>query len=88
MTRHLTLLYFEAGVTFDNSFLKFFFGVPHLATFILFLFNEYVIASIAYIHPVYDGIRTHVLLDMSRESSALTTRPRLIATFDNSFFDN
>ena len=62
-----------------SDLLNIFFGVPHLTTFILFLFNEYVIASIAYIHPVYGGIRTHVLLDMSRESSALTTRPRLIA---------
>ena len=52
-----------------------FFGVPHLATLILFLFNEYVIA---YIHPVYGGIQTHVLLVESRESSALTTRPRFI----------
>ncbi len=40
-----------------------FFCVPHLATFILFLFN--VIASIAYIHPVYGGIQTHDLLDVS-----------------------
>jgi hypothetical protein len=36
-------------------FFKYFFGVPHLATFIFF-FNEYVIASIAYIHLVYGGI--------------------------------
>ncbi len=43
---------------------KIFFGVPHLATFISF-FIEYVIASIAYIHPVYGGIRTHDLLDVS-----------------------
>ena len=33
----------------------FFFGVPHLATYISF-FNEYVLASIAYIHLVYGGI--------------------------------
>ncbi len=45
-------------------FLNIFFGVPHLATFISF-FIEYVIASIAYIHPVYDRIQTHNLLDMS-----------------------
>jgi hypothetical protein len=45
-------------------FYKYFFGVPHLATFISF-FIKYVIASIAYIHPVYGGIRTHDLLDVS-----------------------
>ncbi len=44
---------------------KYFFGVLRLATFILFLFNRYVIASIAYIHPVYGGIWTHDLLDMN-----------------------
>jgi hypothetical protein len=38
--------------------------VPHLATFIFF-FIEYVIASIAYIHPVYVGIQTQDLLDVS-----------------------
>ncbi len=44
-------------------FLKFFLVVPHLATFIVFLsFN--VIASNAYIHLVYGGIRTHVLLKL------------------------
>jgi len=45
-------------------FFFFFFGVPHLASFIFF-FIKYVIASIAYIHPVYGGIRTHDLLDVS-----------------------
>ena len=40
-------------------FFKFFFGVAHLATFISF-FIEY-----AYIHPVYGGIWTHNLLDVS-----------------------
>jgi hypothetical protein len=45
-------------------FINIYFGVPHLATFISF-FIEYVIASIAYIHPVYSGIRTHDLLDVS-----------------------
>ncbi len=46
-------------------FLKIFFGVPHLATFIIVSF-VYVIASIAYIHPVYSaGVRTHDLLIMS-----------------------
>ncbi len=38
-----------------------FFGVPHF-TFIIFLFIEYVKASIAYVHPVYGGIQTHNLL--------------------------
>ena len=38
--------------------------MPHLATFISF-FIEYVIASIAYIHPVYVGIQTQDLLDVS-----------------------
>jgi hypothetical protein len=43
-----------------------FFGVPHSATFIFVIFL-YVIASIAYIHPVYSaGVRTHDLLIMSR----------------------
>ena len=44
-------------------FLNIFF-VPPLATFISFII-EYVIASIAYIHPVYDGIQTHDLLDVT-----------------------
>ncbi len=44
----------------------FFLGVPHLATFIFDIF-VYVIASIAYIHPVYwAGVQTHDLLIMSR----------------------
>jgi hypothetical protein len=44
----------------------FFFGVPHSATFIFVIFL-YVIASIAYIHPVYGaGVRTHDLLNVSR----------------------
>ncbi len=43
-------------------FLKYFFGVPHLATFIFVIF-VHVIASIAYIHPVYGaGFQTHDLL--------------------------
>ena len=49
------------NVFFISNFLNIFFGVPHLATFISF-FIEYVIA---YIHPVYGGIRTHYLLDVS-----------------------
>ncbi len=40
-----------------------FFGVPHLPTFISFFIH--VIASIAYFHPVYGGIRTHNLSDVS-----------------------
>ena len=49
-------------------FLKYFFGVPHSATFIFVIFvYVYVIAGIAYIHPVYgDGVWTHDLLIMSR----------------------
>jgi hypothetical protein len=36
------------------SFLNSFFGVPYLATFIFVIFTfAYIIASIAYIHPVY-----------------------------------
>ncbi len=47
-------------------FLNIFFGVPHSATFIFVIFL-YVIASIAYIHPVYGaGVRTHDLLIVSR----------------------
>ncbi len=52
----------------DNKFFffKYFFGVPHSATFIFVIFL-YVIASIAYIHPVYGaGVRTHDLLIVSR----------------------
>jgi hypothetical protein len=46
-------------------FLKIFFGVPNSATFIFDTF-VYVIAIIAYIHPVYGaGVRTHNLLIMS-----------------------
>ena len=53
----------------DNFFFFFFFfnffGVPHWATFIFVIFM-YVIASIAYIHPVYGiGVQTHDLLIMS-----------------------
>ena len=46
-------------------FLKYFFVVPHLATFIFWFLN--VIASIiAYIHPLYGaGVWTHYLLVMS-----------------------
>ncbi len=49
---------------FKNIFL----GVPHLATLIFVIFMyDYVIASIAYIHPVYGaGVRTHDLLIVSR----------------------
>ncbi len=40
--------------------------MPHLATFIFIIFL-YVIASMAYIHPVYSaGVQTHNLLIMSR----------------------
>jgi hypothetical protein len=39
------------------------FCVPHLATFIIFLFIE--LHYIAYVHPVYGGIWTHDLLDVS-----------------------
>jgi hypothetical protein len=40
--------------------------VPHSAIFIFVTFL-YVIASIAYIHPVYGaGVRTHDLLIVSR----------------------
>jgi hypothetical protein len=47
-------------------FFKYFFGVPCSATFIFDIF-VYVIASIAYIHPVYGvRIQTHDLLIMSR----------------------
>ncbi len=47
-------------------FFKYFFGVPHSAT-LIFVIYLYVIASIAYIHPVYGaGVRTHDLLIVSR----------------------
>jgi hypothetical protein len=46
-------------------YLFYFFGVPHLATFIFEFFLN-VIASIPYIHPVYSaGVWTHNLLVMS-----------------------
>ncbi len=46
-------------------FFKYFFGVPHLATFI-FIIIVYVIASIAYIHPGCGvGVWTQDLLIMS-----------------------
>jgi len=46
-------------------FLNIFFGVPYSAT-ISFVIFVCVIASIAYIHPVYGaGVRTHNLLIMS-----------------------
>ncbi len=49
----------------QHLFKYFFFGMPHLAILILFLFTGYVIASIAYTHPVYGRIQTHNLLVMS-----------------------
>jgi len=61
--------------------------VPHLAIFISF-FIEYGIASIAYIHPVYGGIRTHDLLDGSflpkplDQASRLTVKYFIIAIWD------
>ncbi len=63
---------------------KYFFGMPHLATFIL-LFSLYNwlcnSCSIAYIHPVYGaGIQTSQSLDY--ESSAITTRP-VVSNFFN-----
>jgi hypothetical protein len=54
-----------SGWLSSPKFFKIFFGVPHSATcmFIIFL---YVIASIAYIHPVYGaGVQTHNLLIVS-----------------------
>ncbi len=49
----------------ESSNKVFFFGVPHSATFIFIIFL-YVIASIAYIHPVYGaGVQTHDLLIVS-----------------------
>jgi hypothetical protein len=50
-----------------NTFFLIFFGVPHLATFIFIIFIcVYVIASIAYIHPVYSArVGTHDLLIVS-----------------------
>jgi hypothetical protein len=44
----------------EALFLNNFFGVPHLATFIFAIFLcVHVIASIAFIHPVYSaGVQT------------------------------
>jgi hypothetical protein len=39
----------------------FFFGLPHLASFISF----FIEIAIAYIHPVYGRIQTHDLFDVS-----------------------
>jgi hypothetical protein len=51
---------------FFGFFLQYFFGALHSATFIFIIF-VYVIASIAYIHPVYGaGVQTHDLSIMSR----------------------
>ena len=57
---------------YENHFnlSAFFFGVAHLASFILFLFQ---CTFSTYIHPVYAGVRTYDLLDF-----AITTRPRLL----------
>jgi hypothetical protein len=46
-------------------FFKIFFLVCHIWLPLFPFFIEYVIASIAYIHPVYGRIRTHDLLDVS-----------------------
>jgi hypothetical protein len=55
------------SLQFKVYFFKYIFGVPHSATFIFHYFRVYVIASIAYIHPVYGGgVRTHDLLIVSR----------------------
>jgi hypothetical protein len=55
------------GGNFRSIILKYFFGVPHASTFIFVIFlNVYVIACIAYFHPVYGAsVRTHNLLVMS-----------------------
>jgi hypothetical protein len=46
--------------------IKIFFGVPYSATFYFVIF-VYLIASIAYIHPVYSAeVRTHDLLIISQ----------------------
>jgi hypothetical protein len=51
--------------------------VPHSATFIFIIFL-YVIASIAYIHPVYGArVRTHDLLIVSRLPQPLDQASRL-----------
>jgi hypothetical protein len=52
--------------------------VPYFATFISF-FIEYLIASIAYIHPVYGGIQTYDRLNMSRLPLPLEQASRLFA---------
>jgi len=64
--------------TVKHLIIIFFFGVPHSATFIFVIF-VYVIASIAYIHPVY-GAASLNPRPRDRESSAFTTRPWLLPT--------
>jgi hypothetical protein len=55
----------KIDVIVADVFLNIFFGVPHLATFIFVIF-VFVIASIAYIHPVYCvTVQSHDLLIMS-----------------------
>ncbi len=61
----MDLQWIKIGSDFEMFFFNIFFGVPHLATFIFVIFL-YVIASIAYIDPVYGaGVRTHDLLIVS-----------------------
>jgi hypothetical protein len=56
------IIFFEENR--KDLFILFYFGVPHLATFISSLI-EHVIVRITYIHPVYGGIQTHNLFDVS-----------------------
>jgi hypothetical protein len=45
----------QAQFESEFFFLNIFFGVLHSATLIFVIFRFYVIASIAYIHPVYSA---------------------------------
>ena len=56
----------DKQVNHHSLIFNIFFNGPYLANFIFVIFL-YVIASIAYIHPVYGaGVRTQNLLIMSR----------------------
>jgi hypothetical protein len=49
----------------DRNFFFFSWCAPFGYLYSFFLYNGYVIASIAYIHPIYGEIRTHDLLDVN-----------------------
>ncbi len=79
------VLYLERSNIFSVRlyfFFKYFFGVPHLATFIFVNFHWFVCNSQHRLHPSSIRCRGSNSRPLDHESSALTTRPWLLALFD------